>query len=47
MGKRLMNKVHNQPSEPRQVPKKSSKRKYVYMGALFVICALVLKRDAH
>lgn len=26
---------------------KSSKKKYLLMGGLFVVCALFLKRDAH
>lgn len=42
-----MSKRHNQQVEQIQPPKKSSKSKYVFMGALFVLCAVVLKRDAH
>ena len=37
------------PSEKKsdKATKKSSKKKYLLMGGLFVVCALFLKRDAH
>ena len=30
-----------------QQEKKTSKKKYLLIGGIFVLCALVLKRDAH
>lgn len=39
-----MNKKSDQA--PQKKPK-SSKKKYLLMGGIFVLCALILKRDAH
>lgn len=35
------------PSKKDETPTKSSKKKYVLIGGLFILCAFILKRDAH
>lgn len=47
MGKKHMSKTADQNKELDKSSRKSSKKKYLLMGGLFVVCALFLKRDAH
>lgn len=37
----------NNSTQNDQKNKKSSKKKYLLIGGLFVLCAFILKRDAH
>ena len=39
-----MRKTFEQKQQNQQ---KTSKKKYLLMGGIFVLCALILKRDAH
>ncbi len=35
------------PSDSKPKARKTSKKKYLLIGGVFVVCALLLKRDAH
>lgn len=42
-----MNKVQHTKRQRRDKKSTRTQKKFILIGAVFVICALVLKRDAH
>lgn len=42
-----MSKISKPSENSKESTKPSAKKKYILIGGLFVVCALLLKRDAH